>query len=153
MLRRLEALGYPVLNAFSVKGIWLQLRAEAVVFTHGVPDEFIPCLIGAQTKRVQTFHGIPIKKIGFDNLKAGPSRGKIIRFLLPFLREDNDLVIAGSGEVTKLYHSAFGTPLERIKITGYPRNDEIFRSSKNNYTKEDDEYRTNKRPVGSRFPH
>ena len=141
LLHRLEALKYPVIYSFSVRGFWLQLRAEVVVFTHGVRDDFIPCLIGAQTKRVQTFHGIPIKKIGFDNLKAGTSRGKIVRFFLPFLREDYDLVIAGSEEVKKLYNSAFGTPLEKIKITGYPRNDEIFRSSKNNYTKEDDGFK------------
>lgn len=62
LLRRLEALEYPVLNAFSVKGIWLQLRAEVVVFTHSVCSEFLPCLIAAQTKRIQTWHGIPIKK-------------------------------------------------------------------------------------------
>ena len=35
-------------------------------------------------------------------------------------------------EDKKTYHSAFRTPLEKIRITGYPRNDEVFRCSKNN---------------------
>ena len=132
LLRRLESLEYPALNAFSLKGIWLQLRAEAVVFTHSVRSEFVPCLISTQTKRIQTWHGIPIKKIGFDNQNPSESQGKKIRFLLPFLREDYDLVTAVSIEDKKTYHSAFRTPLEKISITGYPRNDEIFRNSKNN---------------------
>lgn len=130
LLKKLEALKYPVINAFSVKGFWLQIRAEVVVFTHSVRSEFIPCLVGTQTKKVQTWHGIPIKKIGFDNQISNENEGKKVRFLLPFLREKYDLVTAVGEEDKKTYHSAFRTPLEKIKITGYPRNDEIFRHSK-----------------------
>ena len=128
LLRRLEGLNYPVLNAFSAKGIWLQLRAEVVVFTHSIRSEFVPCFISAHTKKIQTWHGIPIKKIGFDN----KYHGRKVRFFLPFLRENYDLVTAVSTEDKNTYHSAFRTPFEKIKITGYPRNDEIFRNSKNN---------------------
>ena len=134
LLRRLESLNYPVLNAFSAKGIWLQLRAEVVVFTHSIRSEFVPCFISAHTKKIQTWHGIPIKKIGFDN----KYHGRKIRFFLPFLRENYDLVTAVSSEDKNTYHSAFRTPLEKIRITGYPRNDEIFRNSKNNNKSEDD---------------
>ena len=132
LLCRLKALQYPVINAFSVKGVWLQLRAETVIFTHSVRSEFVPFLIGTQTKRVQTWHGIPIKKIGFDNQNPNGRQNKITRFFLPFLREEYDLVTAVSVEDKKTYHSAFRTPLEKIRITGYPRNDEVFRCSRNN---------------------
>lgn len=141
LLRRLEDLNYPVINAFSAKGIWLQLRAEAVIFTHSVNSEFIPCLISAHTKKIQTWHGIPIKKIGFDNKISGNNEGKKVRFLLPFLRENYDLVTAVSTEDKNTLHSAFRTPLEKIRITGYPRNDEIFRKSTNNNESEDDNFK------------
>tara|TARA_B100001059_G_scaffold236603_1_gene288178 strand:- start:7343 stop:8539 length:1197 start_codon:yes stop_codon:yes gene_type:complete len=140
LLHRLEDLEYPVLNAFSIKGFLLQLRAEVVVFTHSVQSEFVPCLIASQTKKIQTWHGIPIKKIGFDSQNTKQQRrDKNIRFFLPFLREDYDLVTAVSIEDKIHYHSAFRIPLEKIKITGYPRNDEIFRSSKNK--SEDDNFK------------
>ena len=133
LLRRLETLDYPVLNAKSLKGVWLQIRAEVVVFTHSVRSEFVPCFIAPQTKRVQTWHGVPIKKIGFDSQDPKQQDAdKKIRFFLPFLREDYDLVTAVSAEDKKIYHSAFRTPVEKIRITGYPRNDEIFRGSKSN---------------------
>lgn len=137
LLKRLEALNYPVVNAFSIKGIWLQLRSEVIIFTHSVRSEFLPWFISVQTKRVQTWHGIPIKKIGFDNQAPNINKSKITRFVLPFLREEYDLVTAVSEEDKMIYHSAFRTPLEKIRITGYPRNDEIFRQSRKRIKSDD----------------
>lgn len=129
--------GYPVVYAYSLKGIWLQLRAGAIVFSHSIRSEFTPCLIAINTVKVQTWHGVPIKKIGYDDKYSGIDTKvqKTLRLLFPFLNESYDLVVAASEEDKKVYHTAFKTPLANIRVTGYPRNDEIFRTSLNKVQK------------------
>lgn len=121
---------YPVIWAYSLKGIWLQLRAKNVIFSHSLRSEFLPCFIASQTKKIQTWHGVPIKKIGYDDKNANLDSliKKIIIIILPFLREEYDLIIASSKEDKSIYHTAFRTPLKKIIVTGYPRNDAIYKS-------------------------
>lgn len=120
----------PVVYAKSLSGIVHQMRAGVVVFTHSVNWDFNPTLIGIQVKRIQTWHGMPIKKIGFDGKRESMARLKftIKKWLVPYKNERYDLVISGS-EIDKLrYASAFNVELKKICVTGYPRNDAIFKS-------------------------
>jgi CDP-glycerol glycerophosphotransferase (TagB/SpsB family) len=48
--------------------------------------------------------------------------------LCPSFRRKSDLLIASSKEDQKNFSTAFNHPIERIKITGYPRNDIILNS-------------------------
>lgn len=120
----------PVCYAFSIRGLWVQARAAVAIYTHTVSWEFVPAVIGYSTKRIQTWHGMPIKKIGFDDLRAGNMRFKArIRSIVnPHLSERCDLVIAGGHADQQRYRSAFEVRPENVVITGYPRNDEIYKS-------------------------
>lgn len=53
---------YNPVYALSLKGIFLQIRAEKVYFTHGIYD-FIPCFIWGAEKH-NLWHGVPLKEIG-----------------------------------------------------------------------------------------
>jgi CDP-glycerol glycerophosphotransferase len=134
LLETMRLNGFPAVYAYGPRGIWAQLRAGAVIFTHNACSEFVSCLLASRVRRVQAWHGIPIKKIGFDDSKNGVLRlkQKIYSWLAPHTTERLDIVIAAS-ETDKLrYESAFKLDAEHVKITGYPRNDEIVRSVNRN---------------------
>lgn len=124
----MRQMGLPVAYAYSVRGIACQLRAGIVVFTHSVAWDFISCFIGCGVKRVQTWHGMPIKKIGYDDARYSSFRTRLRALLLPYENDRLDLVIAGSEADKSKYCTAFNVHAEKIRITGYPRNDEIVRS-------------------------
>jgi CDP-glycerol glycerophosphotransferase (TagB/SpsB family) len=128
--RAMQNESLPVALAFSLAGICYQLRAGAVVFTHSVDWDFAAAFVGSQAKRVQTWHGMPMKKIGFDDTKDRNSRlkAKLNSWLLPFKNERFDLVVSGSAADKAKYQTAFDVDPENISVTGYPRNDEIVRT-------------------------
>jgi len=133
LYNEMVAQGFPVAYAYSLRGLYLQMRAGIVVFTHSVEWDFVASFVGYTTKRVQTWHGIPLKKIGYDNKKDGNQRLKeLIRLIiLPFTTVRLDLVIAAS-EVDKAHlQSAFGVTSNKVRVTGYPRNDSLVGKTPN----------------------
>jgi CDP-glycerol glycerophosphotransferase (TagB/SpsB family) len=123
--------GYPCEYSYSFKGIWFQLRAYAVVFTHQVNGEFLSYLISGNVKRVQTCHGIPIKKIDADDSKDKNEKIKYIlkKYVFRHLHNGYDLVLSCSKNDQKIFSKAFRTSIDKIKITGYPRNDLLIPKS------------------------
>ncbi len=121
--------GYPCIYLYSLSGIWKQLRAHIVVYTHQVNGEFLSFLISENTKRVQTWHGLPIKKIDADDHRDKRELVKFLikKFLLRHLHNKNDLVLACSESDQKIFSSAFRTSIKKIKVTGYPRNDDLLK--------------------------
>ena len=121
--------GVPVARALSPRGVWSQLRAGLVVFTHSVPDEYHSPLIAPWALRVQTWHGMPIKKIGYDDNTQQRSRASVLvrSLLFPCDLDRCDLVIAGGEDDAEKYRSAFNVRPADVRITGYPRNDELLR--------------------------
>lgn len=131
VLEHLKRRNFPAEYAYSLKGMILQLTAGVIVFTHSVEWEFIRVLIGGRTKQVQAWHGIPIKKIGFDTRSVREKRTKwIASKLLPFINEHYDLVIACGQEDAKNFQTAFNIKPDKIAITGFPRNDILARSKR-----------------------
>ena len=115
----------PALYAYSLRGLWLQMRAAGVVFSHSHWSDFCSSCIGPKTVRVQAWHGAPLKRIGKDNDLAKKSylREFLSSLLFPYMKEKFDLILA-TGELDKgIFARAFSTPLDKIKVTGYPRND------------------------------
>lgn len=130
LYRQLCDQGISVAYAYSMAGLRHQLRAEMVVFTHSVADEYLSPLIAPRVRRVQTWHGMPIKKIGYDdNTQQFSNLRKRVRALLfPCDLDRCDLVIAASEADASKYRSAFNVKPDAVRITGYPRNDELIRS-------------------------
>lgn len=128
LFKDMRQTGLPVVYAYSVRGIVCQLRAAIVVFTHSVAWDFVSFFVGYGVKRVQTWHGMPIKKIGYDDAKNNNFSTRLRTRILLYENDRFDLVIAGSESDKAKYCTAFHVPAKNVRITGYPRNDEIVRS-------------------------
>lgn len=126
----MRAQNLPVVYVWSIEGIVHHLRAGAVVFTHSVEWEYFSALVSRQVKRIQTWHGMPIKKIGFDDTRDRNARlkARLNNLLMPYKNERFDLVISGSETDRSKYRTAFDIAQEKICVTGYPRNDQIVKS-------------------------
>lgn len=127
----MKQLGLPVATAMSLKGIWLQFRAGAIVFTHSPATEFYSCLVAKRTRRIQAWHGAPLKKIGHDDLFStkNNSRALISSIIFPHRFDKYDLIFATGTPDKKIFERAFNVKQENVVITGYPRND-ILHSDK-----------------------
>lgn len=128
--KKLKNDGVDVLYAFSMFGIWIQLRAGLVTFTHSVDSEYVSFLIAHRVLRVQTWHGIPVKKIGYDDINSTPRQIiKIWNLVFPYKSDHLDLVLAASEADKELYKNAFNVNANAIVITGYPRNDALLKAT------------------------
>lgn len=125
LVSELVSKGCPAVFSLSLAGVWLQLRAKVIVFSHSHWSEFTPWLISTHTKRVQVWHGAPLKKIGLDDIYSRKNRARsfIKTIIYPYLRERFDLVLATGNMDSDIFRSAFNVGLEKIDITGYARND------------------------------
>jgi CDP-glycerol glycerophosphotransferase (TagB/SpsB family) len=78
---------YRVVYCYSRYGIWLQLRARKVYFSHTIDDFFAPVIIGATV--VALGHGIPLKKSAAADRRLNWIHKPLLRFLIlnftPFL--------------------------------------------------------------------
>lgn len=118
--------------AWSPPGLWLCARASLVVLTAALRDVNQVVTHGATV--LQLWHGIPLKKIGWDDrITAHPDEPMSRRLLrrvwltlFPFLREPCDYVISPSPEISPRFASSFSLAPERVVVTGYPRADAIL---------------------------
>jgi CDP-glycerol glycerophosphotransferase (TagB/SpsB family) len=112
-------------------GVWAQLRAGVVVFSHSVEWDLWAPLIACRVLRVQTWHGMPIKNIGYDDDKGiSASRARWIARLFPYRDDRVDLVTAAGPADQACYRTAFNVQQQAVVITGYARNDALLRSTR-----------------------
>lgn len=116
-----------VVYAASPRGAWLQMRANAIVFSHSHCSEFYPFFIGRKTKRIQAWHGAPLKKIADDDSysRRNDVRHRVSKILFPYLTERFDLIFAMGDPDRVIFARAFATSLNNVRVTGYPRNDAL----------------------------
>lgn len=140
IIKTLRQRGYQAYGFLSLHGLWFAVRAGVAVITHrgNSWDGDVPffCL-SEKTLLVQVWHGIPLKKIAyddrlfsyaFDESKWSFKLRTLVAAFLPFVLrvEHPSLVIATSTETRDIFSQAFRVPRERVIVTGYPRNDQIF---------------------------
>jgi len=127
IINELKEKGYRAYHMHSIAGIYYQLRASFafVCQAHDV-DLFAPTL-GKNTKVVNLWHGLPLKKIVYDEFghieKKRNLKGRIIDFLTPYDHMRNDFLIATNERTQHTIAGAFRLPLNKVLITGFPRND------------------------------
>ncbi len=131
VVESLRQLGYEAYHTYSLRGLFCSALSGVSIVNQSVRDvnEFIPSPV-----IVNLWHGIPLKKIGYDALRDTKNtgyttlRGKVLKIVFPFKRysEDARLMIACSDEDQQNFSTAFRVSTESIKITGYPRNDSLF---------------------------
>ena len=130
-LELIKEKGYKAYLTYSLKGLWLSMRAKVGILSTAMVD--INKYVAANMKIVQLWHGIPFKKIMYNDkitFKHPTLFEKMILKVFPFLQKDvnytNVLLIATSDEVRQRISSAFKSDIKNVKITGLPRNDAFF---------------------------
>jgi CDP-glycerol glycerophosphotransferase (TagB/SpsB family) len=135
----LRTKGYECYSIYSLKGYWYTCRAAAALFTVNITD--INTLGASRLLKFQLWHGIPLKKIVYDdklNLPTPTKKGlginilhKLKSTLFPYLNVFSqwDAVASTSPKVSKIFSSAFRLPENKVIITGTPRSDIILNST------------------------
>ncbi len=113
----------------SWRGFRFTLRAGVIAITHGFGDVNRFGTRGAFV--VQLWHGIPLKRIQLDSPVTFAGRfPKLLRWAYARSAANIDLVAAASQWSAARLASAFGLSADRVAITGDPRDDVLFRTSR-----------------------
>jgi CDP-glycerol glycerophosphotransferase len=127
----LRLIGVNAHYCWGMKGIYYQLTAGYCFFSHDISAEFENCFISRTTKRCQLWHGIPLKKIGFDDnkqsFKMNFFRGK--KLLRYFYNEFYTIVVSSGEKFSKIFSNAYYLNYTTFVTSGFPRN-EIYHSTR-----------------------
>ncbi len=125
IVKELRSRGYRCVSVFNIKGFFSILRSEYIVVdTYGSKDfSYLDPVLG-NFKIIQTWHGTPIKKIGFSYSDRHNKRKKINKFLFKKQFKTYIFVTATSKEVARRLSNAFLN--KNVKVIGSPRNDVLF---------------------------
>ncbi len=144
VIKELRELGLPVYSMFSKKGRYYAMRAKVAFYTHRSIVNFdLPFYaFTKKTKLVLLWHGIPLKKIGFDDkIFSFKDDEKSLKYKVKRIIKEKvftftnyahkpDIVLALSTTSKKLFSQAFRVQDSKVLITGYPRNDVFFKVNK-----------------------
>lgn len=127
--------GYQAYLINSVMGYIMSAKASVYFFTCGLVDVN---RIGANRGiKYQLWHGVPLKKIGYDDVitRSTSMKTKISLFLFGYNNELKrwDYVNSSNSYVSLLFQSAFKKEDHQIIITGSPRNDVILKKERHDY--------------------
>lgn len=139
LVKQMRAKGYRCFSFYSLRGLWFAMNSKVAVVTHmgnNWRGDLPFFALNRKSRLVQLWHGIPLKKIGFDDSIYSQKKPDAVTRLLslptlkvfPFSQRIKypDIVIALSEETRRLFSSAFRVDSKLVKITGYPRNDVLF---------------------------
>lgn len=84
---------------------------------------------------IQTWHGTPLKKLGLDIENVSMPGTTTTKYHANFVREANrwDALVSPNDYSTRIFRSAFGFNNQILKV-GYPRNDELINSTREDVT-------------------
>jgi len=120
VVRELSEKGFNSLYAFTFKAFSKLRKAREVFITHGIGD-VLPIKFSKKTKLIFTWHGNPIKKVGFDSPTIKDNRYD--RKVLGILSKDISYMFVSSEDEKRKMETAYRVPSERIIVTGYARHD------------------------------
>ena len=118
----------PVLLLNSWKGFMAILRSEYFVFSHKIDDVSYFQFLPGRFKKIDAWHGTPIKKIGNKSFTKNPTFvQKILQNVInPLEKKSAHTILTNSEETKKILEDEWGG---RIEILGYPRIDVLFDSN------------------------
>jgi CDP-glycerol glycerophosphotransferase (TagB/SpsB family) len=134
VVEQIRKMGYPCLYAKSIRGIWVQLRARALIHSHSINEDFIRVLVGGAIS-INTWHGVGLKKVWaaskstltYKILHRPPSFLKKLALLYlktTFAKEN--YVLSTSERVSSYYPETFCVDFDHVIELGQARNDVFF---------------------------
>lgn len=153
VIESLDSKGYKAFHVNSLKGIYYSLRAKYGVLSSGNYD-INPYLTGNMFL-IQLWHGIPLKKIMYDDKinqnETGYSR--VLNLIFPYRHRKYSMLIASSEEVREKMAQSFRVEKRIVKITGFPRN-EAFNMKTTHYPllKELNDHKKEGKSIGIYLP-
>jgi len=137
ILRKLSKENKPCAHAYSIKGLYISLRASTFVFTHTSSD--INFWASGGAIKINLWHGSAIKKVLKDVSYSASIERRIysatglaklrFRMLKPGYFESPDLIFAASACVANNLITSHGVSESQISIKGYPRTDVLFQAN------------------------
>ena len=134
ILRKLREENKPCAHAYSIKGLFISLRASVFIYTHTSSD--INFWVSGGTRKINLWHGSALKKVLKDVDSSASVDRQIYsatgleklryRLLKPGYFESPDLIFAAADCVAKNLITSHGVSENQISITGYPRTDVLF---------------------------
>ncbi len=125
---RAQGLGLDSVLKLSVHGLWLTLRAEVAVVTHGLGDVNRYGVRGSLV--VQLWHGIPLKRLHLDAPVALSAsswwRREVIRRGYRAVGRQIGVFPVSSALVAPRVTTAFGLSPGTVVVTGDPRDDVLL---------------------------
>lgn len=113
-----------VIYQYSLTGILTLLRAKAVFYMMGESD--IPFVaFSRKTVTVQLWHGTPIKRLDWARANGNNWRSSLLRHLR-MSQSQYTYWICNSAIDRNATALCTGLPIDRVVITGYPRNDYLI---------------------------
>lgn len=109
----------------SIKGIYYALKAKYWLYDDSKFSVFNEILSG-KAICINLWHGIPLKKIGYDITGNYKKYNKFQKKLYDLLRDKDSYYNVNSEYEQYYYESAFLTPPENINILGSPRLDVLL---------------------------
>jgi len=135
IIEELESQGYEVYKRYSLRAILIGLQAKYSIFVQTNLSDCMLFLNNPRTHNIQLWHGIPLKKIGFDDTVSivKYNKSNLKEKIFPFLKVKYSLLIASSNEDKTNFSTAFNNQYHSIAITGYPRNDILLNQKVSNF--------------------
>lgn len=132
IVKKLKEKNYQSYHYRSLKGIYYLLKAK--YFITDTSSFALNYWLSGRAKIINLWHGIPLKKIGYDAKKGKGSKcynskgiiKLVYKFTTPWLFEKYYKIITTSVQLEDIFTSAFKANKKNIVITGYPRNDIFF---------------------------
>ena len=127
LLKKLREKGYEAYKTYSINGFLYSIKAGCIIMSVGLDD--VNRFTTLRSKKVQLWHGTPLKKIGYDDGIFFSPVNPYWHIFFPFTKEEYDMAVATSPLSRDRLSSALRLPLDNIVITGYPRNDVLLNST------------------------
>ncbi len=125
-VKHLKSEGFEVYYKYSLQAVYYAFRG-AVYFVFTTVSNINFWASGGAVG-VNLWHGVPIKKIGFDVTDPMCQNTFTTRFLYPDRYFHFHYVLSTSQKVSELFVSAFRVDIERCLVLGYPRNEILLYS-------------------------
>jgi CDP-glycerol glycerophosphotransferase len=126
-----RALGLDTVLKLSLRGLWLTMRAQVQVVTHGQGDVNRYGARGGFL--VQLWHGIPLKRLHLDSPAAMAAPSRVGRLLLErghrTVGRQIRIFSVSSERVVSRIASAFGITPDQILVSGDPRDDVLLQGT------------------------